>query len=252
MRRRRMSMASNRADSVRIGCAGWSIPSEHRHLFGPGESVLARYATVFDAVEINSSFYRPHQPKTYRRWAETVPDDFRFSVKMPKAISHEARLRGAGPALDRFMEEVSCLQRKLSVLLLQLPPSLAFDASTVATFLRMLRSRWSGGVVCEPRHASWFAPPVRALFDRHDISRAGVDPAPDPRARTPHGAVHYWRWHGSPRIYYSDYSPADLSRLSADIDAADRTAQRWAIFDNTASGHAIANAIELKTLASQA
>jgi len=72
---------------IRIGCAGWSIPSRHAPLFGDGDSHLARYATRFDVAEINSTFYRPHQPRTFERWAASVPASFRFSVKLPRAIT---------------------------------------------------------------------------------------------------------------------------------------------------------------------
>src|SRR5205085_4945044 len=75
----------------RVGCAGWSILSRHAGLFDAGASHLARYATRFDAVEVNSSFYRPHAQATYARWAASVPRRFRFSVKLPKAITHDAR-----------------------------------------------------------------------------------------------------------------------------------------------------------------
>src|ERR1041385_8233570 len=105
-----------------IGCAGWSIPTAHARLFGDGGSMLARYATRFNAVEINSCFYRPHQRKTYQRWADSVPADFRFSVKIPKLISHELALRHSGAALDRFLGEVGGLSDKLAGVLLQMPP----------------------------------------------------------------------------------------------------------------------------------
>ncbi|WP_240741042.1 DUF72 domain-containing protein [Deinococcus sp. Arct2-2] len=71
-----------------IGCPGWHIASAQRSRFGAGESVLQRYATRLNAAEINSSFYRPHRQSTYQRWADTVPDAFRFSVKLPRTINH--------------------------------------------------------------------------------------------------------------------------------------------------------------------
>lgn len=95
----------------KIGCAGWSIPSRYATHFGLGDSLLARYATRFDVVEINSSFYRPHQRTTYARWAATVPAHFRFSVKLPRTLSHDSGLVGVGPLLDRFLDEVGGLGR---------------------------------------------------------------------------------------------------------------------------------------------
>lgn len=215
--------------------------------------MLARYATVFDAVEINSSFYRPHQRKTYERWALSVPADFRFSAKLPKSISHEARLQRAGPLLEPFIEEVTGLGANLGGLLLQLPPSLTFDARTAATFFRLLRARWNGGCVCEPRHASWFTPAATELLLKHAIGRVGADPALSDAARTPAGdpSWRYWRWHGSPTMYYSAYPHSALAELSGQIAAAadgGGTDETWVIFDNTAAGHAIGDARALQSL----
>ena len=126
----------------RIGTAGWQVPSAHRGLVGAEGSVLQRYAARFDCVEVNTSFYRPHRAQTWEGWAAQVPARFRFSAKLPRDISHEARLQRCGPLLDRFRDEVSGLGRKLGGLLLQLPPSLAFDARVAETFLAMLRRRF--------------------------------------------------------------------------------------------------------------
>ena len=173
-----MSRSTHQAPGrIRVGCAGWSIAAAHRALFGAGDSALARYATRFDLVEINSSFYRPHRRATYARWADAVPADFRFAVKVPRAITHDARLRATGPALGTFLEECGGLDRKLGCLLVQLPPSLAFDARAASTFFAMLRRRWDGRAACEPRHASWFAARADALLRRHRIARVAADPA---------------------------------------------------------------------------
>lgn len=236
---------------IRIGCAGWSILSRHRALCGEEGSHLTRYAARFDVVEINSSFYRPHAAATYARWAAQVPAAFRFSVKLPKAISHEARLRRCGGALDRFAAETAGLGRKLGGVLVQLPPSLVFDPRIADTFFAMLRRRFSVPVACEPRHASWFAPRVDGLWQRHAIARVAADPARVPEAGAPGGAGRwaYFRWHGSPRMYYDAYDDARLHALATALRAAcgpRRTA--WCIFDNTAAGHALGDAARLQTM----
>src|ERR671910_1309915 len=141
---------------ARIGTAGWSIPKEHAAPFPATGSHLERYAKVLNAVEINSSFYRPHRTTTYERWAASVPESFRFAVKVPKAITHELRLKDADDLLDRFLSEVSGLGPKLGPLLVQLPPSLRFEDGVADIFLSELRSHVKGPIVCEPRHASWF------------------------------------------------------------------------------------------------
>lgn len=234
---------------ARVGCAGWSIPVAKRDAFGQGDSVLSRYATVFDAVEINSSFYRPHQRRTYERWAASVPASFRFSAKVPKNISHVARLRGTAGLLDRFIAEVTGLGDRLSVLLLQLPPSLDFHARDAGAFLRTLRERWTGGCVCEPRHSSWFTAQARDSLAEFDVGMVAADPPPCDEARVPaEGPFRYWRLHGSPKMYYSAYSQDELSRLAGQVSRVSMAESPWVIFDNTAAGHAIPDALALLEL----
>lgn len=236
---------------IRIGCAGWSILSRHRALCGVEGSHLARYAARFDVVEINSSFYRSHATATYARWAAQVPAAFRFSVKLPKPISHEAQLRRCGDALDRFAGEIAGLGRKLGGLLVQLPPSLAFDARVADTFFAMLRRRFVVPVACEPRHASWFAPRVDVLWRRYAIARVASDPARVPEAVEPGGAGRwaYFRWHGAPRMYYDAYDDTRLRALADALCAASGPRRvAWCIFDNTAAGHALADAARLQEL----
>lgn len=242
---------SSKPVPIRIGCAGWSIASAHGEQFESGESMLARYATRFDAVEINSSFYRHHQPRTYERWAGTVPDNFRFSVKLPRALTHDARLVGAREVLDRFADEVGALGRKLGGVLVQLPPSLTFDASVADQFFSDLRGRIVAPLCVEPRHASWFEPGVDALWERHSLARVAADPVRVSEGARPGGTGpwRYWRWHGSPRIYYSAYGTDALRPLATDLLAqAGAGIEAWCILDNTAHGHAITDALALRRL----
>ncbi len=227
-----------------IGTAGWSIPAQHAGAFPEEGSHLQRYGAVFPAVEINTSFYRPHRPSTYERWTGTVPAGFRFAVKMPKEITHARRLVQAEEPLVRFLSEVRSLGDKLGPVLVQLPPSLAF-APALADFFRDLRTRFCGAVVCEPRHRSWFTDEVDQLLAELHIARVAADPALVPRAGEPGGwtGLRYYRLHGSPRMYYSAYTPEQLDDLAAQLKAAPGPA--WCIFDNTTSGAAAADALAL-------
>lgn len=231
-----------------IGCAGWSISSAVSTRFSGDGTHLERYARVFNAVEINSSFYRPHQPKTYARWAASVPDAFRFSVKMPRTISHELRLRDAEPAAVAFIEQVAMLGGKLGCLLLQLPPSLAVDIRAAERFFAMLRGLTSVPVVCEPRHASWFTAAAAKLFSGAGIAYVHAHPAPIPGVEPGNDSeLLYIRLHGAPRIYYSSYDDAFLNATAEKIVAAARAGrQAWCVFDNTAGGEAVPNALALK------
>jgi uncharacterized protein YecE (DUF72 family) len=188
---------------------------------------------------------------TYERWAASVPESFRFAVKIPKAITHERRLKDTGALLDRFLSEVHGLGPKLGPLLVQLPPSLTFEEGVSDRFLREMRSRVSGDIVCEPRHRSWFTPDVETLLRELLITRVAADPAPVPRAGEPGGwrGLSYFRLHGSPRIYYSGYGPEALSGIAARLAAgAEAGAECWAIFDNTAAFAATGNALTARDL----
>jgi uncharacterized protein YecE (DUF72 family) len=214
----------------------------------PNEGVgLARYAARFDMVEINSSFYRSHRPSTYERWAAITPASFRFAVKLPRTITHHARLIDATPLAKAFRDEVRALGDKLGPLLVQLPPSLAFDSATAQRFFGDLRDVWLETIVCEPRHATWFSDEAEHLLQAFEVGRVAADPARHPSAGVPGGwnGVAYWRLHGSPHIYYSAYDDATLRPL-ADGLRSTVARETWCVFDNTASGAAAPNALALR------
>ena len=232
----------------RVGCAGWAIPKAHKSEFPDDGSHLQRYAARYCAVEINSSFYKPHRPATYSRWAASVPGAFRFSAKIPKTITHKHRLGEANALLDAFLGEVTCLGPTLGCLLLQLPPSLAYDAPTAERFLESFRARYEGPLVVEPRHPSWFTPDVVSRLYAHRLGRVAADPAVVPEAGEPAGwpEVIYVRLHGSPQIYYSTYDEPYLDQLAARLRLyAARAREVWCIFDNTALFAATPNALSL-------
>ncbi len=243
---------------MRIGTAGWAVSREVAADFPGEDRHLQRYARVLDCAEINSSFHRSHRLAVYERWAASTPLAFRFAAKLPKSITHDARLQGVREPLQRFLGEVTGLAERLAVLLVQLPPSLAFEARPVRAFFRLLRGSFAGAVVCEPRHASWFAPAVDRELAALGVGRAAASPARWPEAARPggwlgpagdgRGAVLYHRWHGEPRVYWSRYELQWLRARAAELTCWPREADGWCVFDNTASGAAIVNALELRAL----
>jgi uncharacterized protein YecE (DUF72 family) len=234
-----------------IGTAGWNVPRDIAHRFPTNGTHLERYAKILNCAEINSSFYRAHSFTTYRRWAESTPPTFRFAVKMPRAITHEAQLRRARAPVAQFLAEVKGLGRKLGPLLIQLPPSLQFEARIAANFFFMLRALHRGAVVCEPRHASWFEHSAERLLLEHRIGRVAADPPTAKSSGRPAAAtqrVIYYRLHGAPRVYWSNYSQEHLLKLASELQAHSTNKARWIIFDNTAAGFAAANALQLRAL----
>jgi len=224
------------------------LPAEFEDQFPAGDSHLRRYAQVFAACEINSSFHRPHRPSTYARWAASVPPGFAFSVKLPKAITHVARLARPEAALDAFFAEARALGPSLHCLLVQLPPSLAFDAPVATAFAAALQERHAGAIALEPRHASWFSPEVDAWLAERRIARVLADPVRHEAGKAPGGwsGLVYLRLHGSPRVYYSSYGDDVLDTLAQRMQAAAEGAQVWCIFDNTAGPAAVGNALALQ------
>jgi len=146
------------------------------------------------------------------------------------------------------MSEASVLGGRLDCLLVQLPPSLALDDAMAREFFAAVRERWAGDVVLEPRHATWFTPTASVMLAELRIGRVAADPVRAPGADAPAGwpGIAYYLLHGSPRTYYSSYDASYIGAL------ADRLASHlragitaWCIFDNTASGAAAANALDL-------
>ena len=233
---------------LRIGTAGWSLPRAWQGAFPADGSHLQRYAAVFAGVEINSSFYRQHRRATYARWAASVPAHFRFAVKVPRAITHDQALVATDVLLDVFLEEIAGLGDRLGPLLVQLPPSQVFDVSRAEEFFACLRDRHAGAVACEPRHPTWFTGEANDVFLRYAVARVAADPACVPDAAFPGGwpELVYLRLHGSPRMYYSAYSPEALDQVRHALDHTPSTgAERWCMFDNTTLGAATGNALAL-------
>jgi uncharacterized protein YecE (DUF72 family) len=231
-----------------VGTAGWSIAGRYRDALPASGSQLDRYSQRLNATEINSCFHRSHRRQTYERWAGSVPDAFRFSVKLPRTMTHERRMVDCQTLLERFLGEVGGLGAKLAVLLVQLPPSLAFDARVAGTFFSTMREMTGLGIAFEPRHASWFDGEADALLQAFRVARVAADPPRLAGAGLPAGwpGLAYFRLHGAPRIYFSDYEAealAGFERRLHEFGAAG--AEVWCIFDNTAASNALGNALAL-------
>jgi uncharacterized protein YecE (DUF72 family) len=231
-----------------VGTAGWSLPKADAASFPVEGSHLERYAAVFPAVEINSSFYRPHRPATYAKWAACVPDDFRFAVKVPRAITHDARLENVEQQLVQFAQEAGELGEKLGCLLVQLPPKFGFVDEAARLFFSQLHGIFGCAIAFEARHPSWFSEAATELLLESRVARVIADPAagqPGPHVPTSTETV-YVRLHGTPRIYYSRYTLEYVESVRREL-ARQTAAGRdcWCIFDNTAAFEAVPNALQL-------
>ncbi|MEO6602384.1 MAG: DUF72 domain-containing protein [Polyangiaceae bacterium] len=232
-----------------IATAGWALPPSLQHLCKPGGTGLERYASVLNGVEINSTFYRRHREATFERWSASVPDTFRFAVKLPRSITHEAALAAPRSGLKDFFQDIRGLGPKQGPVLVQLPASVPFERRRVECFFGALRELYSGLVACEPRHPSWYAERAERTFVEHDVARVVADPPRPSAARSAAGSdrLLYVRWHGSPRTYWSAYSDDSLASL-VDVVLERRQGATWCVFDNTAAGAALPNAVRFRAL----
>ena len=234
-----------------IGTASWNLPKVYAENFPEDGTHLMRYSQNLNAVEINSSFYRDHKPATYKKWAESVPKDFRFSVKLSRLFTHTQALKVSSAELHAVLNGILELGNKLGVLLVQLPPSLGFDSKIAEDFFDKLRVVYGGPVAFEPRHKTWLTPPALELMRRFSLSKvvADPDPCPLPLEKNPLSQILYYRLHGSPEIYKSNYEMPELQKLQTQMQSLqEKTGALWCIFDNTTFGYATLNALQLKEL----
>lgn len=223
-----------------IATAAWSIPENVADRFAKQGSGLTRYASVFNGVEINSTFYRRHKSSTFARWADSVPDGFRFSIKIPKEITHTRAMKDIVAPFDIFLTDIAPIGKKRGPLLCQLPPSLAFEADVLHTAFKTMRAADDSPIVVEARHKSWASNEALDLLKSYAIDRVLADPAPVWPAGDFDTPSKYVRLHGKPKIYYSSYTKEDIRSFSELLEP-----DGWCVFDNTASGAAVENALTL-------
>lgn len=225
-----------------IGTAAWTIPNVEARSFPMEGSHLERYSEVFNAVEINSSFYKDHMPKSYQKWALMTPDDFRFSVKLNQRFTHKCDLKINAVDLLNNLGAISLLEEKWRVLLLQFPSMQRFYPDRMENFYKIIRSQFHGMVAMEARNLTWIERESIELMKEFNILKVTADPEKCPGERV--GNSRYYRLHGRPEIYRSAYSESYLDNLYHEIAVLDD--EVWCIFDNTTFGYATTNALELK------
>ncbi len=238
---------------IRVGTSGWSYPlladSFYRDV--PRRAWLAHYASRFDAVEINASYYRLQSESTFARWREQTPEGFRFSVK---ANRHLVRRRLAEPAhsiaLER--ERATVLGDKLAAVLWQLPPAFEVDLEALRRFAAALAGWRDVAHVIEFRHLSWFTRDVHACLRDFGLANCISDAADWPCWELVTAGVAYVRLHGHERTYSSGYRAPALRRWAERVRcwSGDGHAVH-AYFDNTAHGLAVRDAHRLRRLLGQ-
>ena len=207
------------------------------------------YVDHFDTVELNATFYRLQSEKTLRNWAESTPDDFVFTAKGHRYVTHTKRLRDADEMISRSRDNMAPLSEKLEVVVWQLPANFHRDDDRLRRFCDVLEKRWFDvRHTLEFRHRSWFEDEVGLIVADHGHAVCLSD-APDwPMWRYTDGADFvYARLHGHTRLYASQYSPTHLDRWAREIHRwLDDRRDVYIYFDNTAESHAPRDARRLR------
>ncbi|SFC87261.1 Uncharacterized conserved protein YecE, DUF72 family [Nocardioides terrae] len=243
-------------DGVRIGTSGWTY-DHWAGRFYPGGLARARwrdfYASRFDTVELNASFYRWPGIRPFQGWARSLPDGFALSVKASRWLSHGRRLNDPeGAWADRLTAAARALGDRAGVVLVQLPGDLERDGDTTARLDAFLaRMPADVKVAMELRHPSWDGDEVAAMLEKHGsayVVTHGTGLHTVLRATAP---FVYCRWHGpTDRPLYAGRYSAEALQEWADRIRAWRAEGRevWGYFDNDGSGYAPENARELLDL----
>lgn len=235
-------------ESIYIGCSGFYNNDWKGSLYPEdtkSKDFLTLYSQQFNCVEINSTFYRKPTAKTLLKWFDETPDDFKFFIKIPKTISHEKRLKDCKDEISEFCKHIKDnLKEKLSGFLYQFPPSFKNTAENLDLIFKNLDFSYLN--VIEFRHESWWRKEIFEALKANHIIFSGVSfPGNLPEDFIiNHSDIFYYRLHGKPVLYKSEYSESEIKNLSESIIKSGKNG--FIFFNNTWGIAAINNAFQLK------
>jgi uncharacterized protein YecE (DUF72 family) len=236
---------------IHIGTSGWNYKDWRGTVYPEklaAKKWLAYYSTLFDTVEVNTTFYRFPKPHFAANWSSQVPPDFQFALKLWKGMTHYRKLTQCTQWLTDFgvvLRELPEPQR--GPLLIQLSPHHARDDARLDAFLSELRGcavPLPGYVTVEFRHDSWLTPEIYAVLDRHDVAICQHDmPARAPVSEPNDAPLVYVRRHGPKGDYHGSYGPAPLEADAARIARWQQEGREvYMYFNNDYDGHAVRDA----------
>lgn len=236
---------------LQIGTSGFN----YRHWRGvlypkglPQSKWLERYNDVFDSVELNVSFYRLPNKKTFTSWRDRTADDFTFALKGSRFITHVKRLSDSEEPVKRFFDYAGALGPKLEVVLWQLPPSMKKDGERLSSFCELLNREAAHVRHCfEFRNEEWFDEGIYGILREHGL---GLCIADSPKRKSPKVITSdfiYLRFHGGRRLYASEYTGEELKRwVEWSRGAIEEGKDLYAYFNNDALGFAVKNALTFR------
>lgn len=231
-----------------VGTSGWSYPN-WQGIFYPAEvkskQYLEYYATQFNSVELNSSFYRLPKLEVVKGWRQRTPQNFHLCPKLSRWITHVKRLHEPEEPLEKFMSLFKALKHKLGPILVQLPPNLSLDSHYIEPFFDLFKNQYGNfQFAIEARHGSWISKAAFDLLDRYHLAWVIADSGGlYPEAVHVNSDLVYLRFHGRKELYASNYSSRELQPFAKKAKAwLEQGKKVWAFFNNDALGYAAANA----------
>jgi uncharacterized protein YecE (DUF72 family) len=237
---------------VYIGTSGYSY-NHWKNIFYPEElkpsQYLLHYSNYFDSLELNVTFYRLLQEKTFENWFQKTPKDFKFVVKGWRIITHIKRLKNCKNEIKSFFKNISALKEKLICILCQLPSNFACDVNVLKEFLDLCCEQGKWYHSFEFRNKTWMNDDVYITMKQKNANICFADSPAYPVFSDISSSFVYFRFHGSQSLYGSKYSLEQLKNYAEKIKEFIKNCDfAFAFFNNDFNGYAVENALELKKL----
>ncbi|MBD0295957.1 MAG: DUF72 domain-containing protein [Flavisolibacter sp.] len=237
--------------SWHIGCSGFYYKSWKEVFYPKGwpqKKWFDYYWQHFSTIEINNTFYRFPELQTVKSWYDRSPEGFVFSIKVPKIITHEQQFVETELLLQEFYALIhQGFAEKLGAILFQLPPHFSYDTEKLHLMIKQLDPAFTN--VVEFRNESWWRPDVYALLQKHNITFCSVSYPGLTNDVIRNTSTVYYRFHGVPRLYFSEYNTDFLRHVFHLIDEDPKVENAFIFFNNTAVAAALPNARYMQELA---
>ena len=235
-----------------VGTSGWQYKHWYE-VFYPesvkSNELLEFYSQHFASVELNASFYHLPKASVFAGWHKKTPNNFLFSVKASRYITHIKKLRDFEAGWTRFIEAAKELKEKLGQILFQLPPFLKANKEVLETALKVLPETYK--YAFEFRHESWFTPEIYDILKKYNVALVMADSPDFPLKKEITADFIYLRFHGSKSLYGSKYTVEELKSWAKEITSWQKQGiEIYAYFNNDAEGYAVENAKQLRELLS--
>ncbi len=238
---------------IRVGCSGWAYKHWHGIFYPEGmpqRRWFEFYASEFDTVEINNSFYHLPKAETFDKWRDQAPDGFCYAVKANRFITQAKKLKDPDEPLERFLVPTRRLKEHLGPILFQLPPNMRINRERLENFLKKLPMQLTS--VFEFRNQSWYDQEVLAVLDEYGAGFVVHDMKGLVSPHWASGRVAYVRFHGAGGKYWGRYSNEALAEWTDwCLEQAQAGRSVWCFFNNDIHGHAIEDARTLRSMVRQ-